>query len=709
MNNKKRAPKKILIVDDSELNRALLADMLEGDFEILEAENGREAITVLHEQELEISLMLLDIVMPEMDGFEVLAMMNQTGWIKTIPVIMISAETGGTYIDRAYDLGAIDYISRPFDERTVKHRVISNFMLTVKQKEMSDMLSNQIYEKEKDNSLMIEILSHIVEFRNGESGLHVLHVHAITEMLLKQLVKKTDKYPLSPKDIRLIGNASALHDIGKISVPAEVINKPGKFTPEEFEIMKRHTVEGANMLDAIPFHQNEALIKIGYQICRWHHERWDGKGYPDGLKGDDIPIAAQVVAMADVYDALTSKRVYKPAYAPDDAVRMILNGECGAFNPLLFECLSDIAEMLKKELAVMSFGHATENNIHESVKQVLKDDGLDASGRSIRLLELERMKLKFLTDISREIIFEYYAVPEMIKLPEWCSARLGMPEKIMEPLSDTTWTAMFAEKDFKHFVQRMKATSPENPVVSEKYLLTIDGEKKWNKVVAKTLWSDSEISEFEGAIGKIVDIDEETAAMEYLEQKANHDAKTGLLNHLAVKRRIGELLAEKKGKRYALAVFDLDNFKTANDVYGHLFGDEVLVAIANRIRENIRSTDLAARMGGDEFILFMEYKDNPEPLIQRIFKGLTKEKYKDFEIGLSMGVACTERFDGGCDDLFRRADAAMYAVKRNAKNSYRFYDPSMEEAFSGDESGTVDGGGREEETNSRKNPTTKKE
>ena len=268
--------RKILIVDDSELNRSLLADMLEGSFEIIEAENGTEAIAILQEHELEISLMLLDIVMPQMDGFEVLSMMNHTGWIKMIPVIMISAETSGAYIDRAYDLGAVDYISRPFDERTVKHRVACNFMLSVRQKEMSDMLTDQIYQKEKDNSLMIEILSHIVEFRNGESGMHVLHVNMITQMLLEQLVRKTNKYHLSQADIRFISTASALHDIGKISVPEEILNKPGRFTPEEFEIMKSHTVEGANMLAAIPFRKNETLIKIGYDICRDHHERYDG-------------------------------------------------------------------------------------------------------------------------------------------------------------------------------------------------------------------------------------------------------------------------------------------------------------------------------------------------------------------------------------------------------------------------------------------------
>ncbi|MDE7395145.1 MAG: response regulator, partial [Clostridiales bacterium] len=366
--------KKILIVDDSALNRALLSDILENDFEIIEAENGVDAMRVLHEHGMEISLMLLDIVMPEMDGFDVLTMMNKNGWLKTIRVIMISSESSGVYIDRAYDLGAIDYINRPFDERTVKHRVSSNYMLALKQNEVQDMLSNQIYQKEKDNALMIEILSNIVEFRNGESGLHVLHVHAITERLLKQLVKKTDKYALDYKDIRLIGLASALHDIGKIAIPAEILNKQGKLTSEEYETMKKHAEEGANMLAAIPFRGDEALVKIGYAICRWHHERYDGKGYPDGLKGDDIPIAAQAVSLADVYDALISRRVYKAPIPSDEAVAMIERGECGAFNPVLVECLREIAPDLNEELKIISRGEAEAHDLSESVQSMFKVD-----------------------------------------------------------------------------------------------------------------------------------------------------------------------------------------------------------------------------------------------------------------------------------------------------------------------------------------------
>ncbi len=673
MNSKK----KILIVDDSEMNRALLEDMLSDDYEILEAENGMEATTIMHSHELDICLVLLDIVMPVMDGFDTLAMMNKNGWIKNMPVIMISAETASTYMDRAYSLGAVDYISRPFDERTVRHRVDSNVILGEKQKELSSRLTNQIFEKEKDNRLMIEILSHIVEFRNGESGLHVLHVHTITELLLKALKNKTDKYPLTQKDISLICNASALHDVGKISIPSEILNKPGRFTPEEFEIMKGHTVEGAKMLKDIPFRENEPLIKIGYQICRWHHERYDGRGYPDGLKGEEIPIAAQVVALADVYDALTSKRVYKPAYTPEKAVEMILNGECGVFNPLLLECLKDNAEQLKTELYVLSVGNATDKEIQKTVAHALKTDGTDASNRTIRLLEHERMKSKILSDLSREIMFEYTASPEMVTLSDWSADLLGLPVTIVAPKESEFGKRVFKRKDFEEILNKLKNSTPDKSDISGKYMLDIKGEKTWCKIIAKAMWSDTEPPEYEGAIGKIIDINDETEEMKLLEEKANLDFRTGLLNHEAAKSKITSLLASAKNKQYALVFFDLDNFKQANDVYGHLFGDEVLEHIAATIKKNIRSTDVAARMGGDEFIIFMGYRGTVEPQIKRIFESLTVD-FKGFPIKVSMGVACMDGVQD-YDTLFEMADKAAYSVKRSGKNSYRFYDDSLKD------------------------------
>ena len=311
---------KILIADDSAMNRAILTEMLGDGYEILEAENGRQAVAIL-QSATDIDLLLLDIMMPEMDGFEVLAMMNKYHWIDEVPVIMISAENASSYVERAYDLGATDYISRPFDMAVVRRRVINTLMLYAKQKRLVRLVAEQVYEKEKSNSTMINILSHIVEFRNGESGMHVLHIQTATDILLHTLVQKTDKYHLTAADISLISTASALHDIGKINIPESILNKPGRLTKEEFEVMKTHTTIGSEILEKLPFQQESDLVKTAYAICRWHHERWDGHGYPDGLTGEQIPIAAQVVSMADVYDALTSERCYKsvrPRYRGED-------------------------------------------------------------------------------------------------------------------------------------------------------------------------------------------------------------------------------------------------------------------------------------------------------------------------------------------------------------------------------------------------------
>lgn len=372
----------ILIVNDSALNRMVLIEILgKENYTFLEAENGQQAVELL-DCHPEVDLLLLDITMPEIDGFGVLEIMNQYHWIEETPVIMISAEDAYSFIERAYDLGASDYITRPFDARVVCRRVSNTLMLYAKQKRLVQMVAEQVYEKEKVSNTMISILSHIVEFRNNESGLHVVHIRTITELLLRRLRKKTDRYPLTEADISLISTASALHDIGKINIPEQILNKPGRLTKEEFEIVKTHSAVGEHMLRQIPFNQNEPLVKIAREICRWHHERWDGRGYPDGLKGDEIPISAQVVSLADVYDALTSERCYKAAFDHETALNMIVNGECGAFNPLLLECLMDGADQIKQ--AMQETEEEKQKDAEQSQRQeanrlsreVLQEEGL---------------------------------------------------------------------------------------------------------------------------------------------------------------------------------------------------------------------------------------------------------------------------------------------------------------------------------------------
>ncbi|WP_294400637.1 diguanylate cyclase [uncultured Ruminococcus sp.] len=344
----------ILIVDDSEMNRAILAEMLGRDYIIHEAENGEEALQILRQYGTAISLVLLDIPMPVMDGFGVLQHMAAEYWIKDIPVIMISSDDSAEAVKKAYEMGVSDYISRPFDAQVVYRRVSNTITLYARQHRLITMLSEQVREKDKNNSMMVSILSQIVEFRNGESGSHVVHIKQLTKMLLEQLQRKDTACTVTSSDLLLIPLAAALHDIGKIGIDEKILNKPGKLTREEFEIMKTHTVIGADMLESLTLYQEEPLVRIAHDICRWHHERFDGKGYPDGLKRDDIPLSAQVVSLADVYDALVSERVYKKAFSHEKAIQMILNGECGTFNPVLLECLLDIQRQLKQMLIAES-------------------------------------------------------------------------------------------------------------------------------------------------------------------------------------------------------------------------------------------------------------------------------------------------------------------------------------------------------------------
>ena len=343
---------KILIVDDSEMNREILSSILGDEFDILEAADGKECISVIRKHGRDIALVLLDIVMPEMDGFEVLEFMNKHEWIDDIPVIMISSEDSAASVKKAYEMGVSDYINRPFDVEVVHRRVFNTIKLYAKQRRLIALITNQVYEKEKNNRILIEILSQIVEFRNGESGRHVLNVNIITGILLEQLTQITDKYNISWSDRLIITTAASLHDIGKIGINEKILNKAGRLTPQEIEKIKEHTVIGASILENMELFKDEELVKTAYQICRWHHERYDGRGYPDGLKGEEIPVSAQVVALADVYDALVSRRVYKKSYSHEEAMKMILGGECGAFNPVLLQCLTEAQDKIKESIVI---------------------------------------------------------------------------------------------------------------------------------------------------------------------------------------------------------------------------------------------------------------------------------------------------------------------------------------------------------------------
>ena len=511
---------KILIADDSEMNRELLTAILEEEYDIIQAKDGVQAVDCLQKHAEEISLLLLDIVMPKMDGFEVLSYMNKEHWIDAIPVVIISSENSPVYIKRGYDLGATDFIGKPFDANMVLRRSANAILLGAKQRRMTSIVSNQIYEREKSSKLMINILSHIVEFRNGESGLHVLHIQTITEMLLRQLVQKeNNRYALSKEQIRMITTASALHDIGKISIPDEILNKPGRLTAEEFAVIKGHSMAGANMLSELPLDQKEEpLVKTAYEICRWHHERYDGGGYPDGLKGEEIPVSAQVVALADVYDALTSERCYKDAYSHEKAIEMILAGQCGAFNPLMLECLLDISSSLKKKMGYKSKERYEQTDLSDIASR-FHDFEMDSSEKIVQQLEFERMRYNFLAEGSRNIVFTYTISPPLLTFNQAGCKRSGITEPSFSPLQSGVLKDLVEEQSLKRLIRKITQATRETPDVTSNLLLT-DGKNPCHyRCQCRVIWTDGAEKGYTGVVGKLTDITDDYMVMENVREE----------------------------------------------------------------------------------------------------------------------------------------------------------------------------------------------
>lgn len=486
-----QAKSRILIVDDSGMNRMMLSELLEDRYDILEASNGVEALALIRQNLSSLDLVLLDIVMPELDGFGVLAHMKKCHWLEFIPVIMISSEGDSSYIEKAFNLGASDYIQRPYKGFLIHRRIMNTLGLFQRQRRLVGLVEEQVYENEKNSRMMINVLGHIVEFRNGESGMHIHHIQVITKLLLHHLVEMTDAYPLSESDIAMYSTASALHDIGKISIDGDILNKPGRLTPEEFEIIKTHALIGAEMLEQLPFYSDNPLIHAAYEICRWHHERYDGRGYPDGLKGEEIPISAQVTALADVYDALTSVRCYKAAIPHEKAMEMILDGQCGAFNPLLLQCLKDVQYQVAD--AMRSDG-AQEETDRQAVLRTTEELLEQAPGEHIlsqvKLLEQERLRQEFFTAGVQEIQFVYDAELKTATILRG-AAQLGTGEVVVDRASQDQ--SFLGPENMELIREKVRAATPEQPEVNVRCLLCDhNGELHWRTIILRVMFTEQE-------------------------------------------------------------------------------------------------------------------------------------------------------------------------------------------------------------------------
>ena len=488
---------KILIVDDSNLNRDILKEILGDTYNYLEAENGNQAIQMIGEN-IGIDLMLLDINMPQMNGFEVLEIMKRSQCIAETPVIMISSEDAVDTMRKAYELGITDYITRPFDSVIVKKRVQNTLGLYMNQKHLINVVYDQVYEKEENNNIMIRIMSNILGSRNSESREHILHIKTATEMMLRQLVKVTDAYPLTEADIALITTASSLHDIGKIRIPEEILNKPGRLTDEEFKIMKTHSELGADIIKDMDFPQDHPLVHTAWEICRWHHERWDGKGYPDGLKGEEIPICAQVVSIVDVYDALTSERCYKKAFDHDTAIQMILDGQCGQFNPILLKCLKELSIQLSKMSGKEMDDNKHYHEIQRLSNEILSDKFLPNQIYSQSLVKVMQEKIDFFKSNSGKNSIDYNAVSGQLTI-------LNGEYQILCQRDNLNFNLFkefgVNEEDVQCIRVLLHQTSVQNKEISATIKATVENNSQMYRIKLHTLWSPLKKDGYIGIIG----------------------------------------------------------------------------------------------------------------------------------------------------------------------------------------------------------------
>lgn len=365
---------KILIVDDTEINREMLAVVLGDEYRIIQASDGRRAMNIIKESKDEIMAILLDLIMPEVTGYDVLKYVNDVGLLDKAPVLVISTESTYETERECLKLGVSDFIRKPFDNVIVKQRVeniVDLFMYrnnleekvrmqTKNLERQNKILELQAEEIRKSNEKIVDVLGTVVEYRNLESGEHIKRVKGFTRILAMKAAERYPEYKLTPKRIDVIVAASSLHDVGKIAIRDSILLKPGKLTRDEFEYMQSHTIKGCDILAQIDGAWDKEYAKTSWDICRYHHERYDGKGYPEGLVGENIPLAAQIVSIADVYDALVSKRVYKDAIQKDKAYHMILMGECGVFSPKLMQCFRESKEEFE-QLADKYSGDMGEN------------------------------------------------------------------------------------------------------------------------------------------------------------------------------------------------------------------------------------------------------------------------------------------------------------------------------------------------------------
>lgn len=668
----------LLIIDDDEHNRAILREMFRGRFGMLEACDMSSALQALERHRAGIALVFLNISLPDADGFEMLREMHARGFLPGIPVMMIASAISPEKAGAAIRLGVSDFVEQPMNPEIVQRRAQRLMEFERERASVEELVEARARDIRRANRYAIEALSTIVEFRSGETAQHTRRISLVTRLLCQALSLRYMEYNLTDAMIDDIVCASALHDVGMIAVPESILNKPGPLTNEEFEIIKRHTIYGAQVIERISSIGGERFFSYCRDICLCHHERWDGNGYPGGIQGDAIPIWAQVVGLADVYEALTSERVYKPPFTHEQALEMIKGGDCGVFSPKLLATLNLIAARIKGALDVLA----------TSGDQAPGDPPYEVSGqitpRALKLLEHEREQYKTYASLSGEVLLDYDCESDALSLSGRFSDHFDGDTVVNHPLSEEIMNRYVYPGDREALENAIRAVSQEAPTIKiDLRLLTIRGWYEWYEGVVRTLWSGESPGKCVRALGKLTNIDQAVRETCRLREQATRDVLTGLLNRVETERCVRQRLMESEDVGGALLYIDIDDFKEINDTRGHGYGDDVLRKMGQAIHGNIRETDIAGRIGGDEFIIYLDRVRSDEGIVgnvERLISVMRQGVYVRSEralISVSVGVARFPQDGTRYEVLLEKADQAMYTAKYSGKGCYAFYAPGQ--------------------------------
>lgn len=717
----------ILIVDDIEMNRAILSELLKDKYKILEADNAYDVVALAEQNMDKIAVILLDIIMPNKDGIEALRKLKDFGITNVIPTVLMSAEFNDEAILNEHEYGACDIIEKPFDPHAVLRRIDNLVELYEQKNKLEQLLKKQAtylmqqndrIQRQQDtinnmNNTMLDTLSTVIEYRDVESGKHVHRIRKFTEILLRVVAEKCPEYNLTESKINLIVSASSIHDIGKIAIPDSILLAPRRLTYDEFRIMKEHTTKGCEILNLLDLQEKNEYFQYCYEICRYHHEKWDGMGYPDGLRGDDIPICAQVVSVADCYDALTSDRPYKAGIPHKQAAEMIKSGACGAFSEKLMECfnlvLPQFEELAKiyADKAHIDKERQTEGSLNAADKMLKKNFSDTAMsiyanmGREELIGALERQKQVARETHERDCQI-FYRINDLVfecdlkhdnfyvRKGDWDKMYNYYPKNYTEAV--TMMSSSCHPDDVVAFNKIFRLSNVQRAVERGKEKLEFDGRfiqdknsYRWYRCIVIPFCEDGKLRKLYCCASKISEKNAENGDDRYNDQ---HDNLTGLWNVNYLRKAVDDYLMHSgKDGMHVLISIDIDDFKALNFATNTTFGDEVLCKIAEKLKEHFKTNSLVSRIGSDSFVVFLrdcfdikEVLNSVEELYNSMHMSfdylLTKQN-----VSVSIGVAQYPADGTSFTELMNNADFATEMSKLRGKDMYLFYNKEMRKSF----------------------------